>query len=105
MHTLWHALVAAGVTVARQPQRSGDWGPFLARLGFRFVARDSFCGYAASAGDIAVLDSPRAGASGHVQGYDGGAWVGKCVQAGFWPTTAYRRAEPCFEIYRHRPRG
>lgn len=105
MLALGHALVAAGAHGVAHPERVSDWGSLLVRLGFLRVAQDSFHGYVPRAGDIAVLDSPRPGSTGHAQGFDGEAWIGDLVQAGFWPTAAYRRAEPGFEIYRQRPQA
>jgi hypothetical protein len=94
------ALGMAGAVVAGHPQHARDWGPYLWRIGFRLVKCDSFRRYAAAAGDIAVIDGTGANRGGHVQGFDGAAWISDFIQAGFWPSAGYRRAEPGFEIYR-----
>lgn len=102
VHHLHRALVLSGADAAGRPLQARQWGPFLWRIGFRLVACDSFSRYAAQAGDVAVVDGTRASADGHVQGFDGAAWVSDSVQPGFWPSAGYRRAEPSFEIYRPR---
>lgn len=97
---LVQALARAGAELSIQPPHSGDWSAFLVGLGYARVACDSFRGYAPSPGDVALLESPRSNSAGHLQAFDGRSWVSSAVQDGFWPTAAYRRAEPGFEIFR-----
>jgi len=40
----------------------------------------------AQQGDIAVIQPTSAGnCAGHIEGYDGSAWISDFIQSGFWP--------------------
>jgi hypothetical protein len=66
------ALAAGGLVPASHPVSAKDWGPTLETLGFTRIQIDP---EGAQLGDIAVIQSTSASADGHIEAYDGSAWI------------------------------
>ncbi len=92
------ALAAGGLVPASHPVSAKDWGPTLETLGFTRIQIDP---EGAQLGDIAVIQSTSASADGHIEAYDGSAWISDFVQKrGFWPGPSFRAERPSFVLYR-----
>jgi hypothetical protein len=52
-------------------------------------------------GDVAIIEPTEHGnPAGHIEGFDGKAWISDFVQSGFWPGPAYSKEEPSYVVYR-----
>lgn len=98
------ALFDADRKLVTWPASAKNWGASLLALGFSEVAT---AGYVAQSGDIAVIQPPKSAKrqDGHIQGYDGTAWISDFVQTGFWPGPAYRTDKPTYVVYRYGSAG
>lgn len=94
------ALEAGGARTTGHPVHAKDYGPVLEKNCYRMLSQQSLDTYTPLKGDIAVIQPTSRGTSGHIEGYDGKAWVSDFVQAGFWPGPAYRKEKPNYVIYR-----
>jgi hypothetical protein len=92
------AIEAGGVTLTRHAS-ARNYGPSLTAVGFTEYASEPTGGY--RRGDVAVIDSFTGHPHGHMQMYDGSAWISDFRQRDFWPGSAYRTAQPSFRIYRY----
>jgi hypothetical protein len=91
------AIEAGGVKLQRQ-NSAKDYGPSLKAVGFDEHAGEPPGGY--TAGDVAVITSFEGHKHGHMQMFDGAAWISDFKQRDFWPGAAYRKTQPAFKIYR-----
>ena len=91
------ALADAGLVPASHPGSAKDWGPTLVSLGFAPGPTDPA---AAIRGDIAVIQTTSESKDGHIEGFDGSAWISDFVQREFWPGPSFRNERPAFVIYR-----
>jgi len=92
-------LQVGGLNTKGNPYYAKDYGPFLVRLGFSQIPKDSTL----QPGDIMVLQ-PGLNPSGHVQVWDGSRWVSDFVQA--TNRTAYgrkrdRHVDAPYALYRY----
>jgi hypothetical protein len=92
------AIEAGGVTLARHGSAE-DYGPSLVTVGFTEYAAEPPGGF--RAGDVAVIQGFDGHPHGHMQMYNGTAWVSDFSQRDFWPGPAYRTEQPAFTIFRH----
>ena len=71
---------------------------YLPKKGFNEVPQEN---YVPLAGDIVVIQSYTGGSvHGHIQMYNGEAWVSDFVQKDFWPGSGYKKNEPSYNIFR-----
>lgn len=95
------ALEHGGAVTTGRPVDAKDWGPTLVANGFRALAVLHPSTYAYTKGDVAVIQGISSSVSGHIQGFDGSAWISDFVQPdGFWPGSSYRNEQPNFVVYR-----
>lgn len=95
------ALEAGGARTAGHPVNAKEWGPTLLRIGYRAVTAERPETFAAKKGDVAVIQpTERGNPAGHIQAFDGTAWISDFVQRDFWPGPTYRRERPSYVIYR-----
>ena len=94
-----HGLEAAGLSTSDRPSTgdAGDYGPYLLRHGAQVVPVDD--GYVPKPGDTAVFAKTDQHPNGHIEVFDGGAWVSDFRQRSFSP---YRDVEstPPVTVYR-----
>jgi hypothetical protein len=94
-----HALEAAGMSTADRPSTgdAGDYGPYLQRHGAQVVPIDEE--YVPKPGDTAVFAKTDEHPNGHIEVFDGEAWVSDFRQRSFSP---YRDVEstPPVTMYR-----
>jgi hypothetical protein len=90
---------AGGIAIPwPRPVHAKDYGPTLVQHGFTIVPSE---GYVAVAGDVIVLQPPKAGGSGHLQMFDGKIWLSDFRQkAEVYPGSSYRNAKVAYVIYR-----
>lgn len=95
------ALEAAGAKTNGHPVDAKNYGPVLLRNGYHELSPQRIETYTPLKGDIAIIQPTSKGSkSGHIEGYDGKAWVSDFVQSEFWPGPAYRKEKPNYVIYR-----
>lgn len=95
------ALEAGGANTAGNPVDAKSYGPVLLRNGYRILNSEKLGTYIPMKGDIVVIQSTTAGnPAGHIQGFDGKAWISDFVQKDFWPGPIYRKEMPTYAIYR-----
>jgi hypothetical protein len=92
------AIEAGGVSLVHH-ESAQDYGPSLSAVGFVEYAGEPPGGY--QRGDVAVIQGFDGHPHGHMQMYDGSAWVSDFQQRDFWPGPAYRTTQPGFRIYRY----
>ena len=94
-----HALEAAGVSTSDRPSTgdAGDYGPYLLRHGAQAVNVDKE--YVPKPGDTAVFAKTDQHPNGHIEVFDGEAWVSDFRQRSFSP---YRdvASTPPVTVYR-----
>ena len=91
------ALEAGGADCTGHPVSAKDWGPTLARIGFTELP---LAGTEPQPGDVLVIDALQGKVHGHIQMFDGMAWVSDFVQRERWPGPVYRIEQPRCRLYR-----
>jgi len=92
-------LQAGGLDIVKYPYYAKDYGPFLVRLGFSQIPKDS----PPQPGDISVLQ-PGLNPSGHVQVWDGWRWVSDFMQPlnrEKYRGKGYRDIDALYALYRY----
>jgi hypothetical protein len=99
------AMEAAGLNTGGRPGAAKDYGPFLVSAGFTELYKDQKtpdapADYTAESGDIAVLGTTSDSKWGHIEGYDGTAWISDFVQRDMWAGYSWRHEPTTYAIYR-----
>jgi hypothetical protein len=92
------AIEAGGITLARH-ESAKDYGLSLLAAGFSEFHPDLVG--APEKGDVAIIQGFKGHPHGHMAMYDGTHWISDFVQRTVYPGESYRKARPCYKIYRY----
>ncbi|KLO56822.1 cytoplasmic protein [Delftia tsuruhatensis] len=91
--------IGAGGIALQRTRDAKDYGTSLVAAGFTRYDAMPEGGY--KKGDVAVMQGFTSSPAGHMQMFDGSAWISDFKQNGFWAGPGYRTHKPAFKIYRH----
>jgi hypothetical protein len=97
-HHVYEALDKGGLNATGHPAPAKDGGPTLIKMGFKTIGTVA---YTPELGDVAVFQAITGHPNGHMEIYDGKAWVSDFVQDDFYPSHSYEHARAQYAIYRY----
>ena len=89
-----NAIIAGGLPI-HGTGSAKNMGLTLSQVGFQKITG------APQLGDVVVIQSIENHPDGHVCIYDGHQWLSDFAQRTLYPGSAYRKAHPPFQLYRH----